>query len=421
MHDPKLLRENPEKIKAGIARKHDKSDIDEVLALDADRREIVRQGEALKAERNKVSGEIAKARKVGESVDEAVAAMKEVGEQISRLDQKFREVEERLYNKLIWIPNIPDDSVPDGKDENDAVVVREWGQIPKFDFKPKPHWEIGEALGILDIVSAVKVSGSGFFALKGYGASLQRALISYMLNIHIAAGFIEHHVPHLVSVDAMTGTGQLPKMDDDMYKTVGDNMYLIPTGEVPLTNMYREQILNYDQLPIMMVGHTPCFRREAGAAGKDTRGMLRVHQFDKVELVKIVRPETSWDELENLTAQVEKVLQGLEIPYRVMNLAAGDLSFASAKTYDLEIWSAGLERWLEVSSVTNFEAFQARRMKCRFRDEQKKVIHPHTLNGSGTALPRLMAAIIENYQNADGSVTVPEVIRPYLGGVDRIG
>jgi seryl-tRNA synthetase len=299
--------------------------------------------------------------------------------------------------------------------------VKEWGEIPEPDFDILPHWEIGEKLGILDIAGATKISGSGFYLLKGLGARLQRALVAYMLDTHSADGFTEMATPFIVNADTMFGTGQLPKLEDDMYKTTEDNMYLIPTAEVPITNYFKQQIIDYKQLPIYMVGHSPCFRREAGAAGKDTRGMIRVHQFEKVEMVKIVHPDTSYDELESLLVQAEKILQGLKIPYRVCNLASGDLSFAAAKCYDIELWAAGVKRYLEISSVSNFEDFQARRMNCRFRDEDKKVRHPHTLNGSGVALARLIPAVLENYQNADGTVTVPEVLRPYMGGIENIG
>jgi len=273
----------------------------------------------------------------------------------------------------------------------------------------------------MDLPAGAKVAGSGFTVLKGMGARLQRALINYMLDLHTADGFTEYTVPYIVTADSMFGTGQLPKLDDDMYHIEKDNMYLIPTAEVPLTNLVRDELMSYQQLPMYLVGYSPCFRREAGAAGKDTRGLLRVHQFDKVELVKIVHPDTSYDELESLLTQAEKVVQGLQLPYRVSLLATGDMSFASAKTYDIELWAAGVKKYLEVSSVSNFEDFQARRMNCRFRDADKSVKFPHTLNGSGVALPRLMAAILENYQNPDGTVTIPEVLRPYLGGAEIIG
>jgi len=420
MLDLKFIRENPDLVKAGIARKNDKSDIDSILALDQSRRDIIGKVEVLKAERNRASGEIAKKKKAGESADGPIVEMRQVGEKIAALDNDLRSIDDELHIKLSWIPNLPHADAPDGG-EADMRIVRHWGEIPKRDFKVQPHWEIGEKLGLLDIAGATKVSGAGFYVLKGMGARLQRALVAYMLDTHAEAGFIEHIAPYLVTEDTMFGTGQLPKMEEDMYRTTIDGMYLIPTAEVSLTNLHKQEILGYQDLPVAMVGHSPCFRREAGAAGKDTRGMIRVHQFDKVEMVKIVRPETSYDELEGLVAQAEKILQGLQIPYRVGELATGDLSFAAAKCYDIELWAAGVERWLEISSCSNFEDFQARRMNCRFRDEEKKVRFPHTLNGSGLALARLIPAILENYQNADGTVTIPEVLQPYMGGVTKIG
>ena len=421
MLDLKFIRENPDTVKAALARKYDKSDIDKILALDDSRREIIRKVEQLKADRNKASGEIAKAKKAGESADDAIARMRQVGQDISKLDESLRDVEQQIHELMIWIPNLPHESVPMGEDESAAVVVREWGEIPKPDFEVIPHWDHGLKMGWLDIPAATKISGAGFYLLKGVGARLLRALANYMLDIHIDSGFVEIAPPLLVSEAAMFGTGQIPKLEEDMYRTENDNMYLIPTGEVPLTNLYRDEIVSYKDLPMNMVCYTPCFRREAGAAGKDTRGMIRVHQFEKVELVKIVRPEDSYDELESLVTQAEKVLQGLEIPYRVATLATGDLSFAAAKCYDIELWAAGVGKYLEISSVSNFEDFQARRMNCRFRDEDGKVRFVHTLNGSGVALARLIPAILENFQNADGSVTIPKALRPYMGGVDKIG
>ncbi|UCD64789.1 MAG: serine--tRNA ligase [Candidatus Zixiibacteriota bacterium] len=421
MLDLKFIRENPELVKAGLKKKFDNIDVDRILELDERRREIIRQVEALKAERNQASGEIAKAKKAGKPADEAIASMRRVGEDISRLDEELREKEEQIRELVIWIPNLPHESVPVGADESAAVVVREWGEIPKPDFEVLPHWEIGEKLGILDLPAAAKISGSGFYLLKGAGARLQRALINYMLDVHTADGYEEISPPFIVNEGAMFGTGQIPKMAEDMYRTENDNLYLVPTGEVPVTNICREEIISYKDLPMNMVCYTPCFRREAGAAGKDTRGMIRVHQFDKVELVKIVRPEKSYEELETLTQQAEKILQGLKIPYRVCTLASGDLSFAAAKCYDIELWACGVAKYLEISSISNFEDFQARRMDCRFRDEDTKVKFPHTLNGSGVALARLIPAILENFQNPDGSVTVPEVLRPYMGGAEKIG
>jgi len=421
MLDLKFIRENPELVKAGIAKRNDHTDIDKILELDSKRREIIRTVEQLKSDKNKASGEIAQKKKAGEDASAAITRMREVGEKIGALDNELRTVEEEMNSILVWVPNIPHESVPVGTDESANVVVREWGEIPKPDFTVLPHWEIGEKLGILDMAAAAKISGSGFYLLKGLGARLQRALVSYMLDTHSADGFTEMAAPFIVNADTMFGTGQLPKLEADMYKTTDDNMYLIPTAEVPITNYFKQQIIDYKQLPIYMVGHSPCFRREAGAAGKDTRGMIRVHQFEKVEMVKIVHPDSSYDELESLLLQAEKILQGLKIPYRVCNLASGDLSFAAAKCYDIELWAAGVKRYLEISSVSNFEDFQARRMNCRFRDEDKKMRHPHTLNGSGVALARLIPAVLENYQNADGTITVPEVLRPYMGDIENIG
>ena len=421
MLDLKYIRNNPDLVKAGVVNKKEKADIDALLALDDRRRDIIGTVESLKAERNTATQEIAKKKKAGESADDAIAAMREVGQKISALDDDLRQVEADLQEALSWVPNMPHESTPIGMSEDDNVEIRTWGDIPMRDFKVLPHWEIGEKLGVLDLEAATRVSGAGFYMLKGAGARLQRALISYMLDMHTADGFTEIVAPHLVTPDTMRGTGQLPKLDDDMYRMRDDDLYLIPTAEVPITNMYKGMIIDESELPLSYVGYTPCYRREAGAAGKDTRGMIRVHQFDKVEMVKIVRPENSYEVLEALVAQAEKVLQGLEIPYRVLQLCSGDLSFASSKCYDLELWAMGVERYLEISSVSIFEDFQARRMNCRFRDSDKKVKFPHTLNGSGLALARLIPAILENYQQADGTVEIPKVLRPYMGGLEKIG
>ncbi|KAA3635054.1 MAG: serine--tRNA ligase [Calditrichaeota bacterium] len=419
MLDMKFIRENPDLVKAGIKKKNDSTDIDQLLNLDESRREVIRTVEELKAKRNQATQDIAQKKKAGEKADDAIAAMRKVGQEISELDNKLRDIEAEMEKIAHWIPNLPHESVPVGGEE-DMVIVREWGEIPKPSFKVLPHWEIGEKLGILDLEAATKISGSGFYMLRGLGAKLQRALIGYMLDLHTKDNFEEITAPYIVTEETMFGTGQLPKMEDDMYKTTEDGMYLIPTAEVSITNIYKKDILDYKDLPKYLVGYSPCFRREAGAAGKDTRGMIRVHQFDKVEMVKIVDPEKSYDELESLVAQAEKVLQGLKIPYRVGTLASGDLSFAAAKCYDIELWAAGVEKYLEISSVSNFESFQARRMNCRYRDAEKKVNFPHTLNGSGVALARLIPAILENYQNEDGTVSIPEVLRPYMGGIEKI-
>lgn len=421
MLDLRLIRNEPDRVKIGVKNKKEKADIDQILALDDRRRDIIREVEALKAKRNAATAEIAKKKKAGENADDAISAMRQVGEEIAALDESLRVLQEELDQALAWVPNLPHESVPVGLDETANVVVREWGTIEKRPFTVLPHWEIGAKLGILDLEASARVSGSGFYILKGAGARLQRALISFMLDTHTGDGFTEIVAPHLVTADTMYGTGQLPKLAEDMYRTSEDGLYLIPTAEVPITNIFKGQVLEQGELPVRLVGHTPCYRREAGAAGKDTRGMIRVHQFDKVEMVKIVHPNDSYAELESLVKQAERILQLLKLPYRVSMLATGDLSFAAAKCYDLELWAAGIERYLEISSVSNFEDFQARRMNCRFRNEERKLEFPHTLNGSGLALARLIPAILENYQNADGTVTIPDVLRGYMGGLDTIG
>jgi seryl-tRNA synthetase len=421
MLDIKIIRDNPELVKKACADKNDKADIDAILALDTERRQLLTETEAMRAEQNKASEEIAKVKKSGGDASEAIAAMKEVSKKIGEMTVKVREVEEKLQHAMLRVPNIPNESVPVGPDEDHNVTIREWGEIPKYDFKPAPHWELGEKIDMHDLPRGAKVSGSGFFVLKGQGAKLERALINLMLDYHVSQfGFTEVAVPYIVRSESMTGTGQLPKLADDMYHIPEDDFYLIPTAEVPVTNLHREEILNQSDLPIKYVSFTPCFRREAGAAGKDTRGILRVHQFNKVEMFKIVEPETSYNELESLVAQAEGILQMLNIPYRVRLLATGDLSFAAAKCYDIEIWAAGVDKYLEVSSVSNYEDFQARRINCRYRGEDKKVRFVHTLNGSGLALPRLMVALIENNQTENGEIIIPEPLRPYMNGMERI-
>ncbi len=420
MLDVKFIRDNPDLVKKGVAAKNQKLDIDKILDLDRSRRAIIAEVEQLKALRNKVSEEIARKKKNKEDASSQIAEMKEVGQKISAQDVELRAVEGELEGLLLWIPNMPHSSVPIGPDEESNVTVREWGQIPHLNFEIQPHWVIGEKYGLIDLPAAAKIAGSGFYVLKGAGARLQRALVQFMLDTHTRDGFIEVAPPVLANAKTMTGTGQLPKLAEDMYFLNDDGIYMIPTAEVPVTNIHQEEILSEEDLPRYYVAHSQCFRREAGAAGKDTRGLIRVHQFEKVEMVKIVTPEKSYDELETLLAQAEKIIQALKIPYRVRLLASGDLSFAAAKCYDIEIWAAGIGKYLEVSSVSNFEDFQARRMNTRFRDKDKKVRFVHTLNGSGTALPRLLAAIMENYQTDYGTIVVPEVLRPYMGGLVEI-
>ncbi|HDL03192.1 MAG TPA: serine--tRNA ligase [candidate division Zixibacteria bacterium] len=420
MLDLKFIRENAELVKQAVINKNESADIDKILELDEKRRAVIGEVEKLKALRNTVSEQIAVKKKNKEDASESIAQMKEVGQKIAELDKEFRSVKEALDYHMLRVPNLPDETVPVGPDEESNVTVREWGEIPKFDFKPLPHWEIGQNLGLLELAAAAKITGSGFYVLKGAGARMQRALISLMLDTHGKDGYIEIAPPFLANADSMIGTGQLPKLADDMYQLKDENFYLIPTGEVPVSNLHRDEILDEEQLPLYYTCYTPCFRREAGAAGKDTRGTLRVHQFDKVEMVKLVHPDTSQEEHETLLAQAEKIIRMLKIPYRVRLLATGDLSFAAAKCYDIEIWAAGVKKYLEISSVSNFLDFQARRMNTRFRNKDKKTQFIHTLNGSGVALARLIPAIIENYQTEYGSVVIPEAIRPYMGGQAEI-
>jgi len=420
MLDIKFIRENPQLVQTAAERKNTEVDLDGIVRLDQERRDNLAEAERLKQKLNAASAEIAKKKKAGEDADDIIAEMKTVSGRIGEMDEKRRVIEGELKTKLLWIPNIPDGSVPVG-DESFNVDVRSYGKIPKFSFTPAPHWELGEKLQLLDLARGAKISGTGFFVLTGRGARLQRALINFMIDRHVQAGYTEVRPPYLVNTSSMTSTGQLPKLEDDMYKAENSELYLIPTGEVPVTNMHAGETLKADELPRKYVSYTPCFRREAGAHGKDTRGMIRVHQFDKVELVKIVRPETSYEELESLVADAEDILQALELPYRVRVLATGDLSFAAAKCYDLEVWSAGVKTYLEVSSCSNFLDFQARRMNCRFRPAPKeKLQFVHTLNGSGLALPRTVIALLENHQTEQGTVRIPEKLRPYLDGAEEI-
>jgi seryl-tRNA synthetase len=417
MLDLKFIRENPERVRAGLAAKNDRRGIDEILRLDERRRELIKEADVLKAKRNSVSMEVARLKKEGKDASGIIAEMKTVSDRIAAFDKERREVEEKTDEQLLWIPNLPHASVPVAADEGGNVEVRAWGKKPEFGFTPAPHWEVGERLGLLDLAAAAKISGAGFIAFSGWGAKLERALINFMLDLHTQKhGYREISPPFLVNRASMFGTGQLPKLEEDMYGLKEDDLFLIPTAEVPLTNLFREEILPSERLPLYVTAYTPCFRREAGAAGKDTRGIARVHQFDKVELVKIVRPESSYDELESLVQNAEAILQALGLHYRVKLLASGDMSFASAKTYDLEVWAPGVGKYLEVSSCSNFEDFQARRMNLRYRpSSETKPEYPHTLNGSGLALPRTVIAILEQYQTEKGAVRVPEALVPYLG------
>ncbi|HUJ09288.1 MAG TPA: serine--tRNA ligase [Verrucomicrobiae bacterium] len=419
MLDIKLIREAPDIARERLATRGrgDEAQIAEIAALDEQRRKLVVEGDNLKAERNKVSKEIGALKSKGQDASAPMAAMKQVGERVAALDAELAGIDAELQEILLMVPNLPHDSVPVGKDAADNLEVRRWGEPPKFAFQPKAHWDIGEKLGILDFARAAKISGSGFILYKGAGARLERGLINFLLDLHTREhGFTEISPPFLINRDAMIGTGQLPKFEEDMYRLRDEEMYLAPTAEVPVANIHREEILREDQLPIYYCAYTPCFRREAGAAGKQTRGMIRVHQFDKVELIKFVKPETSYDDLESMVANAERVLQLLGLHYRVVLLCTGDMGFASAKTYDIEVWAPGQNAYLEVSSCSNCEDFQARRANIKFKGADGKNRFVHILNGSGTALARLYVALLETYQQADGSVKLPEVLAPYMGG-----
>ncbi len=418
MLDIKRIRKNPEELERAMkARRSKGADVSGLLELDRERRVILQESEALKAQRNEVSAKIPIMKRNGENTDELMASMKSVAARIKELDEKISSIDEQLDAMLMKIPNIPHASVPDGADDKDNSEVRRVGTPPVFDFDFKPHWDIGEALNILDPKTAGKVTGARFTFYRGLGARLERAVINYFIDTHSANGYVEILPPYMVNRASMTGTGQLPKFEDDAYKIAGgDDYFLIPTAEVPVTNMLRGDIIDGAQLPLKFCAYSACFRSEAGSAGRDTRGLIRQHQFNKVELVKFSLPETSYDELESLTNDAERLLQGLGLAYRVVTLSTGDLGFSSAKTYDIEVWMPSYDRYVEISSCSNFEDFQARRAQIRFRrDKGSKPELVHTLNGSGLAVGRTVAAILENYQNADGSVTVPEALRKYMG------
>ncbi|MFI3115733.1 MAG: serine--tRNA ligase [Clostridia bacterium] len=417
MLDIRFIKENTAKVKERLnARgKNLDAEIDEILSLDAQRREILVEVEQLKAEQNKVTKTIPTLKKEGKSTTEVFAKMKEMSDTIKSLDDKLAEVEPKLTKVMLSLPNIPNDKVPVGKDENDNVELRKVGTPKKFDFELKPHWEIGEELNILDPQTAGKVTGSRFHFYKGLGARLERAVINYYLDTHGANGYTEIFPPFLANRASFTCTGQLPKFEEDMFKIEGMEYFLIPTAEVPVTNMYRDDILEKTDLPIKHCAYSACFRAEGGSAGRDTRGLIRQHQFNKVELVKFADPANSYDELESLTLDAERVLQGLGIPYRVVQLCTGDMGFSSACTYDIEVYMPSYERYVEISSCSNFEDFQARRGMIRTRDEKGKPVIAHTLNGSGVAIGRTVACILETYQNEDGSVNIPDALVPYMG------
>lgn len=423
MLDIKYLRANFEEVKEKLQhRGEDLRDFDKFEELDKTRRELITETEDLKSKRNEVSSQIAALKREKKDADHLIQEMRNVGDQIKVLDEELRGIEAELEEILLSIPNIPHESVPVGESEEENVEVRKWGEVRNFPFEPKPHWEIADQLGILDFERAGKVTGSRFVFYKGLGARLERALINFMLDLHIEEhGYQEVMPPFIVNRTSMTGTGQLPKFEEDAFKIHGEDYFLIPTAEVPVTNLHRDEILQADQLPINYVAYSACFRSEAGSAGRDTRGLIRQHQFNKVELVKFVKPEDSYEELEKLTGHAEKVLQLLGLPYRVMSMCTADLGFTAAKKYDLEVWLPSYNTYREISSCSNFEAFQARRANIRFRRDPKAKPEPvHTLNGSGLAIGRTVAAILENYQQEDGTVVIPEVLRPYMGNRDML-
>lgn len=417
MLDMKFVRENPEKVEQAMKNRNMDKNLDEFLALEKKRREVLQQVEADKSQRNAASGAISQMKKAGENADEQIKAMRELGEKIAADDKVLKETEASLKEILLTIPNMPADDVPVGKDENDNPVIRTVSEPKKFGFTPQAHWDIGEKLGILDFERAAKVTGARFAFYKGLGSRLERSVYNFMLDVHTSKhGYTEIFPPYIVNKESMTGTGQLPKFAEDMFKIEGLDYYLIPTAEVPVTNYHRGEILDVADLPIKYCAYSACFRAEAGSAGRDTRGLIRQHQFNKVELVKFTKPEDSWAELDKLTNDAEEILQLLKLPYHVVRLCTGDIGFSSATTYDLEVWIPAANCYREISSCSNFLDFQARRADIKFRRSPKeKPEYVHTLNGSGLAVGRTVCAILENYQNEDGSVTVPDVLVPYMG------
>ena len=421
MLDLDFIRKNPDLVKKAILDKSDKVDLDKVLEMDVKRRETMTKLDKLRSEKHKSSDEVAKLKREKKDAEFLIQKMKVFSDEISRLEAEEKEIATPLNEMLNFIPNMPASDVPVGKGESDNLEVRHWGERKKFDFKPLPHWEIGQNLGILHSEIASKITGSGFIIMTGAGARLERALINFMLDLHTKKhGFKEAMVPYIVNRQTMYATGQLPKLEADMYKTAEEDLFLIPTAEVPLTNIWRDGVIPEEKLPLYYVGATPCFRREAGSYGKDTRGITRVHQFNKVEMVKFVHPDTSFDELEKLVNCAEEVLQLLGLEYRVVKLCTTEMSFSSAKTYDLEAWAPGMDRYLEVSSCGNFTDFQARRGNIKFKNKEGKSKLVHTLNGSGVALPRTVICLLETYQQKDGSVLIPKVLQPYMDGLERI-
>lgn len=422
MLDLAFIRDNQDLVRDHLKIRAPKFDFNAFLALDKDRRILLQESDTLRAQKNQANDKISALLKEKKDPKQVIASMKSISQQIDELSKKVAEIDQKVMNLVYLIPNIPHKSVKIGTDSTQNTVIRQVGSPKTFEFKAKEHTELAENLGIMDSARGSKISGSGFIIYSGVGSRLQRALLNWMLDVHTEKhGYKEFWPPALVNRASMTGTGQLPKFEEDMYALKEDDLFLVPTAEVPVTNLHRDEVLKEEELPVKYTAYTPCFRREAGSYGKDTKGLVRVHQFDKIELVKFVKPETSYDEHEKMLNDAEKILQLLGLTYRVVQLCSGDMGFSAAKCYDLEAWAPGLNRWLEVSSVSNFEDFQARRANIRYkRKDNGKSEYVHTLNGSGLALPRVVIAILENFQNADGSVLVPEVLRPYLGGLTVI-
>ena len=423
MLDIKRIREDFEGVKKALEKRGKKYDLESFLTLDEKRRSLLQQVEELKNKQNTTSKQVPILKKEGKDTTDLMAEMKELSEKIKGLDNNVREVDEEIKTLLYSIPNTPNEKVPVGLDDSENEEIRKWGEPRKFEFEPKPHWDLGEAHDILDFSRAAKITGARFTVYKGIGARLERALINFMLDTHIDKhGYLEVMPPQMVNKDSMYGTGQLPKFEEDMFKISNNGYYLVPTAEVPVTNLYRDEILNGNDLTINHCAFTACFRAEAGSAGRDTRGLIRQHQFNKVELVKFTRPEKSYEELEKLTNDAENILKLLNLPYRVVRLCGGDLGFSSAMTYDIEVWLPSYNRYVEISSCSNFEDFQARRANIKFKDNVKdKATLVHTLNGSGLAIGRTMSAILENFQQEDGSIIIPDVLVPYMGGINKIG
>jgi len=422
MLDAKYIREHIDEVREKLGLRGQTISLNQFVSIDSERRKAIQEWERLRALQKKVSDEVSKRKREGKDASELLSEMKKVSQEMKDLDKIIEEKEKALQDFLLIIPNLPHESVPKGTDSSENAEVRRWGEIPEFDFEPKPHWDLGEELGILDFKSGAKIAGARFTLYWDLGAKLERALINFMLDLHTREhGYHEVLPPFMVNRVTMTGTGQLPKFEEELFRVEGTDYYLIPTAEVPVTNIHQDEVLEEGILPLYYTAYTPCFRKEAGSYGKDTRGLIRQHQFNKVELVKFTTPESSYDELEKLLSNAEEVLKRLKLPYRVVNLCTGDLGFSASKTYDIEVWLPGQNTFKEISSCSNFEDFQARRAKIRYRISGKsKTEYVHTLNGSGLAVGRTLVAILENFQQADGSVVMPEVLRPYMDGVERI-